>query len=170
MKWLKKSFLSIILLFIVIFIFSILFTNAKPQQKDYVYYKILEEKNHASFINTKPSILVFTDLYEYEIFYKTIHIDRGPVHAPPEVDFTENMVIFLSYGEKRTSGFSIEIRKLYTRGSTIVIRAVLRSPPDGSFLAQVITHPYVLFQTANIGYKRVELIGETGEMLDYTNL
>ena len=132
-------------------------------------YRILEEGNHAAFINTGPSILVFTDRHEYEAFYKTIHIDRESVPVPPEVDFTGSIVIFLSYGEKRTSGFSIEIRKLFTRGNALVIRTILRSPPDDSFLSQVITQPYLILQAADEDYKRVELIDETGDILDHAN-
>jgi len=134
-----------------------------------VEYRILEEGNHASLIGTEPSVLVFADHHGFEAFYKAIHIDRESVPVPPEVDFTENIVIFLSYGEKRTSGFSIKIRKLFTRGSAIVIRAVLRSPSDDSFLSQVITQPYLILQTADEGHKRVELIGETGDILDHAN-
>ena len=165
----NNKFFSLIFLVFMVFLSLTVSISAKPQQVESVEYRILEEENHASFMDTGPSILVFTDHHEYEVFYKTIHIDREPVPVPPEADFTGNIVIFLSYGEKRTSGFSIEIRKLYTRGNALVIRAVLRSPPDDSFLSQVITQPYLILQAAWEGYIRVELIDETGDLLDHAN-
>jgi hypothetical protein len=169
-KKMKNKFLYLAILMFIVFLSLTVSISAKPQQNESVVYRILEEETRASLKDTGPSILVFRDHYEYETFYRTIHINREPVHAPPAVDFTENIIIFLSYGEKRTSGFSIEIRKIFTRGNALVIRTVLRSPPDDSFQSQVITHPYILLQAASEGYKRVELVGETGEILDYTNL
>jgi hypothetical protein len=133
-------------------------------------YTILEEGNQVSLADTEPSLLLFTNRSEYRTFYKTIHLGRKPDPVPPQVDFTENIVIFLSYGEKRTSGFSIEIQKIYIRGNALAVRTVLRSPPEDSFQSQVITHPYILLQVSREDYNRVELVGENGEILDFTNL
>jgi hypothetical protein len=153
-----------------LFLSSIILINSKPQQEESITYIILGEGNHASFRDTKPSISVFTDQNEFEGFYKTMHKSRVPKAEPPAVDFTNSLILFLSHGEKRTSGYTIEIRRIYSRGTALVVKAVLRSPPEDSFTAQVITHPYLLIQIKVNGFTRVELVDETGEVLDYKNL
>ncbi len=153
-----------------IFLSSMLFINSKPQQEESITYTVLEKGNHAAFHDTKPSISVFSDLNEFEGFYKTMHKGRVPKAEPPSVDFTNSLILFLSHGEKRTSGYTIEIRRIYSRGTALVVKAVLRSPPEASFTAQVITHPYLLIQIQINGFTRIELVDETGEVLDYKNL
>ena len=153
-----------------IFLSSMLFINSKPQQEESITYTVLEKGNHAAFHDTAPSISVFKGQNEFEGFYKTMHKSRVPKAEPPSVDFTNSLVLLVSHGEKRTSGYSIEIRRIYTRGTALVVKAVLRSPPEDIFTAQVITHPYLLLQVKVNGFTRVELVGETGEVLDYKNL
>lgn len=153
-----------------IFLFPIILINSKPQQEESITYTLLEKGNHASFRDTKPSISVLTDQNEFEGFYKTMHKVRVPKAEAPAVDFKNYLALFISYGEKRTSGYTIEIRRIYTRGTVLVVKAVLRSPPEDSFTAQVITHPYLLIQIKLNGFSRVELVDEIGEVLDYKNL
>ena len=153
-----------------IFLSSIILINSKPQQEESITYTVLEKGNQASFRDTKPFISVFTDQNEFEGFYKTMHKSRTPKAEPPAVDFANYLVLLVSHGEKRTSGYTIEIRRIYTRGTALVVKAVLRSPPEDSFTAQVITHPYLLIQIKLNGFTRVELVGETGEVLDHKNL
>ncbi len=168
MKSQNKVFFIVVVL--SLFLFPIIFINSKPQQEESITYTVLEKGNQASFRGTAPSISVLTDQNEFEGFYKTMHKGRVPKAEPPAVDFANYLVLLVSHGEKRTSGYSIEIRRIYTRGTVLVVKAVLRSPPEDSFTAQVITHPYLLIQIKANGFTRVELVGVTGEVLDYKNL
>jgi len=92
------------------------------------------------------------------------------VPSPPEVDFTENAILFISYGEQKTAGYSINVRSVFKRNGTLIVKAVLISPPPDVFTAQVITNPYVLLTVPAGDYSRVELRNDIGEVLDFKNL
>jgi hypothetical protein len=92
-------------------------------------------------------------------------MNKIPIPEPPEIDFSRSLLLFVSYGEQRTAGYSIEIRKVYERNGTLVVQAVLLGPPGESLIAQVITTPYLLMTVSREHYRRVELVGEIGEVL-----
>jgi hypothetical protein len=172
----KLSVLTAATVLIVLFL-SIIPNSEAHSQKKFVSYIILEEGGQVSLKAAgplveefKPSIAVFETRSGYRAFYRTIHLGRKADLLPPDVDFNENIVVFLSYGEKRTSGYAVEVREMYTRRKALAIRTVLRLPPADSFQSQVITYPYILLQVSRGDYSRVELVGENGDILDFTIL
>jgi hypothetical protein len=76
----------------------------------------------------------------------------------------------VSYGQKRTAGYSIEVRDVFKRGTTLTIRAVLITPPEDMFQAQMITHPYVLLLVPREDYGRIQLMDEKGKVRMFKNL
>ncbi|QFS52756.1 protease complex subunit PrcB family protein [Nostoc sphaeroides] len=71
-----------------------------------------------------------------------------PPPPVPNVDFTDNQVVAVFMGEKRTGGYSVEIVSVETKSSekenlaSLVITVAYRQPKPGEIVQEVITHPY----------------------------
>ncbi len=164
MNSMKKNNILIISLLPVIFIF---FVSAKTPEDTSIDFSILEEGPGAAVVDMQSGLTVFTTESEYTDYYKQIHRTKHPKPPPPSVDFNKSIALFISFGEQKSAGYFIEIRKVYMRGSTLVVKAILLKPPQDSFQAQVITHPYNLIAVPIGDYKRIELIDDTGEVQDF---
>ena len=164
MNSMKKNNILIISLLLVIFIFGI---GAKTQEDVSIDFSILEEGIGAAVVDIQPGLAVFTTEGEYTDYYKQIHRTKHPKPLPPSIDFNKSIALFISFGEQKSAGYFIEIRKVYRRDSTLVIKAILRKPPQDSFQAQVITHPYNLIVVPVGDYRRIELVDEIGEVQDF---
>jgi hypothetical protein len=160
----KKSNLFILPLLLVI---SLTVVSSRPQEDASLDFSILEEGPGAAVVDMRPGLTVFTDEGEYTDYYKRIHRAKHPKPSPPIVDFNKDIAVFITFGEQKSAGYFIEIRKVYIRGSTLVIKAILITPPQDSFQAQVITHPYNLIVLPVGDYKRIELVDEIGEVQDF---
>jgi hypothetical protein len=153
----------------IIFIF-ILYTNAKPKEPNLVPYTLLEQGENVIPEKRNIEIEILTSQTSFEDFYGMIHKGNVPKPPPPEVDFTESAILFISYGEQKTAGYSINVRSVFKKNGTLIVKAVLISPPQDVFTAQVITNPYVLLTVPAGDYSRVELRNNIGEVLDFKNL
>lgn len=161
----KKYVLIILVPFIILFLF--VSVNTKPIKHNPIPYTVLEEGVNASYRETEPEIHVFVSHNSFGTFYNRVHQNKIPKSVPPAVDFTKNAVVFVSYGEQKSAGYSIDIRTVFGRNTTLIVKAILISPPQESFQAQVITHPYIFLLVPLNGYKRIELVNEIGEVQDF---
>ena len=55
--------------------------------------------------------------------------------------------VILSLGEKNTSGYKINVKKVEQKENKLIIHAQKQEPPKDSFQAQVITYPSVIIVT-----------------------
>lgn len=141
--------------------------SAKPPEDASLDFSILEEGPGTAVVDMQPGLAVFTEEGEYTDYYKRIHRTKHPKPSPPSVDFNKSIAVFISFGEQKSAGYFIEIRKVYLRGSTLVFKAILRKPSQDDFQAQVITHPYNVVVVPVGDYKRIELVDEIGEVQDF---
>ena len=148
----------------------ILFISARSSERNSVTYTILEEGPKSSFKQAKAKISMFRTQNEFQAFYSQIHRNVHPKPDPPAVNFDQNFVVYITFGEQKSAGYSIDLRTIYRRNSTLVIKAILITPPQDSFQAQVITQPYQLIVVPKEDYKRVDLVNETGEVQDFKTL
>lgn len=155
---------------IYIIIISLFIMNGKPPEKSSISYTILETGDTAQLNNTEPFIEILPDQKEHTLFYKRIHSHKIPKPEAFEVDFNKNAVLFISFGQKNTTGYSLELRGIYRKETTLIVKARLISPLEDAMQAQMITHPFILVLIPRNGYKRVELRNERGEMLDHKNI
>jgi hypothetical protein len=151
----------------VIFIFVV---STRPPEDTSLDFSILEEGLGAAVSDMQPGLMVFTEEGEYTDFYKQIHRTKHPKPSPPSIDFENSIAVFISFGEQKSAGYFIEVRNVYVRGSTLVVKAILITPPQDSFQAQVITHPYNLVVVPVGDYKRIELVDELGEVRDFKTM
>jgi hypothetical protein len=69
-------------------------------------------------------------------------LDQVPPPEPPPIDFDQHMVFMYIAGERPTSGYTVEVTEVLGGDGLWTARVVERRPARGSFVAQVITHPY----------------------------
>lgn len=63
---------------------------------------------------------------------------------PPEIDFTKESVVFLLAGQKNTGGYSVEPSRARIEGQTLVVDAMVRTPPADAITTQALTSPYAV--------------------------
>jgi hypothetical protein len=131
-----------------------------------VSHRILETGPYVYFRSRDPELRVFTDAESFTSFYSALHRSRVPAPKPPSVDFSQSLVLFVSAGEKPTAGFSVELVGVRRRKDTLEVEVLLIEPAEGSFQAQVVTHPYLIVTTPRAAYERIELVNDRGELLD----
>jgi hypothetical protein len=123
-------------LLIVIALLLILFAGGTPKVQKNLEYRLTEKGSDIAVRDPSPSIAVFTEEGDFNTFYNYLHMNKIPLPGPPEIDFSGSLLLFVSYGEQRTAGYFIEVKKVYDRKGTLVVQAVLLGPPEGSMSAQ----------------------------------
>jgi len=158
--------------FIIPLLLFVLFTtfSGKPLQKDSVRYSVLESGDMAALDYKVPTLKILSDTKELGTFYRRLHSIRVPRPDPPDVDFSDSRVVFLSFGKQNTAGYSVELLSVYIKANVLVMEAMISTPLKDSMQAQVITHPYLLVTVPEAGYRRVELRDTKGEMLAFKSL
>jgi hypothetical protein len=57
------------------------------------------------------------------------------------IDWNKQMVLVLSGGQRRTGGYSVQVKGIEVKGDTLTVRWEVKGPPPGSFVTQALTHP-----------------------------
>lgn len=84
-----------------------------------------------------------------------------PPPPVPGVDFTDDQVVAVFMGEKRTGGYSVEILTVETKRSEIddltslVITVAYRQPKPGDIVQEVITYPYHIITIPQLAANKV---------------
>lgn len=78
---------------------------------------------------------------EFDKFWGQVYKNVSPVPAVPEIDFEKYIVIGACAGSKSTGGYGVEITGVVENEKNVVITINETSPPEGSFVTQVITSP-----------------------------
>ena len=171
MKLLRKNSIpaACLCVFCAVLFFS-LFFNGKPAEKEQSGYSVIEEGVELSFRPRSLELELFFTREKFEAFYARMHQNRIPRPEAPHIDFTRSIVVFITLGEKSSTGFTIDVRGVYKRGNALALRAVPISPPQESLQAQMITHPYALILIPKNSFKRIEWVNERGEVLESQNL
>jgi hypothetical protein len=84
-----------------------------------------------------------------------------PPPPVPDVDFTDDQVVAVFMGEKRTGGYSVEILTVETKSSeqedltSLVITVAYHQPKSGEIVQEVITHPYQIITIPQLAGNKV---------------
>ncbi|NEQ28599.1 MAG: protease complex subunit PrcB family protein [Microcoleus sp. SIO2G3] len=95
-----------------------------------------------------PSQMVIDNREEWADIWQLHASDIIPPPPVPRVDFTDDQVVAVFMGEKRTGGYSVEILTVETKSSleddqtSLVITVAYRQPKPGDIVQEVITYPY----------------------------
>jgi len=81
--------------------------------------------------------------------------------APPPIDFDKDVVVVLFAGQKNTGGYSVEVKRVNTKGKTAIVHAHVQGPPRGGMVTQALTSPYVAIAFPRSAATRVRWIDGT---------
>ena len=84
--------------------------------------------------------------------------------ALPDVDFDADGVLVIWMGQRRTSGYSLELAPDAAVVDGRVARVPVRwvEPEEGMLTPQVITHPYLLLRLPRGNYDSIAVVDERG--------
>lgn len=136
----------------------------KQSGGEQVRYGIAEEGIQMEYQNKKPDMVVIQDEIKFRDFHTRINRHKIPRPATPQVNFDTHFVLFLTYGDQPSAGYFIQVRTVVKRDETVVVRTILNEPPQDSFQAQALTHPYVFLEIPKDSFTRVEWAGAAGEV------
>lgn len=90
----------------------------------------------------EPKQIVVNDANEWAELWRKVYEGVVPTPQVPQIDFSKNTVIAVFMGEKRTSGYAVQISKVAQSNGEIIVKVKETSPPKGSILLQVLTQPF----------------------------
>ena len=142
----------------------VLVTAGQKSSEDEVDFTIAEDGTQMEYHNKKPDIAIIQDETRFRDFHSRIHRTRIPKPSTPQVDFNSHFVVFLTYGEQPSAGYFMQVRTVVKREDTVVVRTLLKEPPQDSYQAQALTHPYVFVEIPKNNFQRVEWASVVGEV------
>jgi hypothetical protein len=82
--------------------------------------------------------------------------------AIEDVDFSEESVVVVALGERRTGGYSVEVESVVATDDGVVVRYVEGAPGPGCMTTQALTQPYRIIAIPRVeGPARFERSTET---------
>lgn len=81
-----------------------------------------------------------------------------------EIDFTQHNILIISGGQKNTAGYGLELTHWLLEQDHWQVTRIVRQPPEGAMLAQVITSPCLLVKIPK-SIKTFTLNSEKGQVL-----
>lgn len=91
----------------------------------------------------------------------------GAYPPRPDIDFSEKMVICAFMGRRPTAGYSVSVERIWVEEEEIHVEIVHRDPANGSFVAQVITYPYVFVSLEKMEVDMVFHVGKERVHVEY---
>jgi len=99
----------------------------------------------------RKALAVFDDETYTALWAATI--DEHGEMAP--IDFSTESAVVLFGGQRNTGGYAIDVRGATIEGETLVVDAVVKGPPGGSIVTQVLTQPWTVIAVKNRRFKDV---------------
>jgi hypothetical protein len=109
-------------------------------------------------------VTIIEDQATFSRVFGELFANQRPAPAAPAVDFTNDMVVLATLGERPTAGYGIKIESINCAQGTLKVKVLTISPPPHKLAAQVITSPFVLASTKRCpNLQNVEIVGPAGE-------
>lgn len=90
----------------------------------------------------EPKQLVVTNSVQWTKLWNEHSALQKPAKPAPEVDFEKETVLFVSLGQKRSGGYSVEIVGTKETDGKVEVQLRTREPKKGGFQLQAITSPF----------------------------
>ena len=134
-------------------------------EKD-IAFQILEEGDVSGCCEEEYIIIWNED--EWPGIWKRHTLIREPAEPPPEIDFSNFMVACAFMGQRPTTGYSIDIERIWTDGEKVFVEVVKRRPPEGLVVCEMVTCPYVMVLVERTEMHFVfQVVDENGETSEY---
>jgi hypothetical protein len=130
-----------------------------------IAFQILE-KGDVSGCCEEEYIIVWNE-DEWSGIWNRHTLIREPAEPPPEIDFSNFMVVCAFMGQRPTTGYSIDIERIWTDGEKVFVEVVKRRPPEGLVVCEMVTCPYVMALVERTEMHFVfHAVDENGELLN----
>lgn len=114
-----------------------------PQTSSVVLFHPIEGVRSSFSLIPDRRRFVIRDEAAWRSFWRELHGNVVPPPEPPAVDFSRQMVIGASMGQRPSGGYAIDIEEIYEDGGTLFPVVLETSPGPLCTTIQVITAPVV---------------------------
>lgn len=90
----------------------------------------------------EPTRLVVTNETQWSQVWQKHSFGRTPKPPVPKVNFKEEMVLFVTLGQRNTGGYSVAIQRIEQEEGKVVVHVDTKSPAPGAITLQVLTAPF----------------------------
>ena len=115
-------------------------TRLRAEPYSFMYYSPL----------LKAERLVIRDDAAWHVAWASLYSNAVPMPAPPNVDFTQEMVVFVALGQRPTGGYSILVDSAATGASGLTVWVGTVSPGVRCGTSQALTQPVDIARIARI--------------------
>ena len=125
---------------LVLGITSVVIEGSQASTKQDVEFEVVDWGDQSGY-DEETYLVVKTEAEWAKVWAK-----HTAPHMPipcPEINFSKKMVICAFMGERRTTGYSISIRRIWTDGERVHVEIAKYSPPKDAIVGQALTYPYV---------------------------
>jgi len=144
----------------------LMFENGCFAAEQEIEFEILDVGDVSGY--GEEAYLVVKSEDEWENVWKKHTSVCEPQEQPPEVDFAKNFVVCAFMGMRLTTGYSINVERVWTDGENVFVEVVKRCPPEGLVVCEMVTCPYVMVLMERMDMPFVfQVVDENGETAEY---
>lgn len=155
--------LSALILLLVFFMFVLGNVCASEQE---IGFEILE-RGDCSGYSEEAYIVVKTES-EWITIWERHTLIRVPQESPPYIDFSRSFVVCTFMGRCPTTGYFIDIERVWTDGEHVFVKVTKHGPPEGFLTNPMITCPYIMILMEKVDMPFVFcVVGEDGETREH---
>lgn len=119
--------------------------DAKDKNKEgIVDFQIILQGTYSGLKDPLEKVVQSKEDWE-EIWKKHVSL-LVPQPPLPEIDLESYAIVVIASGEKRTGGYSVELKEVSSQGDDVLVSYKLNEPAPNSFTMQVLTQPFLMVQ------------------------
>ena len=111
-------------------------------------FEILNSGAQTALRANSSQAAVITNDAEFSELFERISANKLPRPDAPKLDFSKNIVIYVSRDPKPSAGYGLRVRSVTCSGGVMSVALKEIDPQGIAGQAQVITQPYVVLSTA----------------------
>ena len=103
---------------------------------------VVAHEVHSGF--TAPDRFVVRNAWQWRDVWDRTHVPQSDVPQRPTIDFSSDMVVVAALGAQASSGYDVSIERVISRGGSLILEVLTRSPSSNCYVLAVITSPVVI--------------------------
>jgi len=149
---------------LVLGITSVIIEGSQASTKQDVDFEVVDWGDQSGY--SEATYLVVKTEAEWAEVWAKHTAPHMPTTPYPEMIFSKNMVICAFMGERRTTGYSISVRRIWTDGERVHVEVAKYSPPKDAIVGQALTYPYVFASLERTDLELIFAITEENGMVN----
>lgn len=159
------------LLTVAVLLFTAACTTAPPgdpmssESPSTSAWRVIDQGGYGRGANAEPGtstasrIELATTPAEYRQLWNEI---VSAENAPPPVDFSNEVVAFLTLGQKSTGGWAVEVSAVEVAGASAEVQTTVTRPARGGIVTMAFTAPYAVVAIAAPGVRQSTWVDQSG--------